>query len=108
MNEGLPKPTISISPSFVNLTFPYAAPLNAQTSGRKEPADKTAPLTDRQKLILKLLAENGTMRQKELGIKLGVSNRTLRRDIDYLKENGYIERDGAKKNGLWRVFCQDK
>ena len=52
---------------------------------------------------LKLLKENPKITQKEISNKLKASERTIKRNIKVLKDNGYIERIGAKKNGYWKV-----
>jgi len=55
-------------------------------------------------LILNELKNKNNMTQKELSEKLGISLRTIKRDIIILKESGYIERVGAKKNGYWKIL----
>ena len=53
--------------------------------------------------ILKLLQNEPKIKQKEIAERLGISERTLKRNIKELKERGYIERIGARKNGYWKV-----
>ena len=52
---------------------------------------------------LKLLKENPKLKQKEIAEQLKISEITVKRNIKELKERGYIERIGARKNGYWKV-----
>ena len=53
---------------------------------------------------LKLLKESPNIKQKDIAIKLKVSEITIKRNIKELKERGYIERIGAKKTGYWKIL----
>lgn len=46
--------------------------------------------SERQAQILKSLAENDTMRVKDLSVRFGVSVVTIRRDLEYLEKQKYI------------------
>ena len=35
---------------------------------------------------------------------LGISTTAVENNISFLKDNGYIERVGARKNGYWKVL----
>ena len=52
---------------------------------------------------LKLLKNNPKLKQKEIAEQLKISEITVKRNIKELKERGYIERIGARKNGYWKV-----
>ena len=41
--------------------------------------------------------------QKELSEKTKIPLRTVKRNIEKLKEEGYIERVGSKKTGYWNI-----
>ena len=163
-SEDLPKPTIEVSTSFVNLTIPYAEHLNEQLDGRNEQLNEQneqtnsqneqtnsqneqinsqneqineqingkieqvneqandeyehiskhvngkngrEKLTYRQRYILELLKQDGSILLNELSDKVETSYATLRRDMDFLKNNGFIERIGSRKNGSWKVVSKD-
>lgn len=53
---------------------------------------------------LKLLQMNPNIKQKDMAIKLQVSEITIKRNIKELKEKGFIERVGARKNGYWKIL----
>lgn len=42
--------------------------------------------------------------KKELAEKTGISLRIIKRNIDVLKEKGYIERIETRKTGYWKVL----
>ncbi len=60
-------------------------------------------LNDTEQLILKLIEENPKITIQELMEKTGKSRPTIIRGIDVLKESGFLIREGAKKNGRWKV-----
>ncbi|MFA5468839.1 MAG: DeoR family transcriptional regulator, partial [Sphaerochaetaceae bacterium] len=47
---------------------------------------------DRQRQILALIAQDGVVQVQELSERFEVSVLTIRRDLDYLAEQGFIER----------------
>lgn len=49
------------------------------------------------------IAENPRLTIKELSEKLGITDRTIKKHIAYLKEEGLIERVGGKTHGHWQV-----
>jgi ATP-dependent DNA helicase RecG len=66
------------------------------------PSMITEQLTDRQREILVLL-KNGALSPQEILKKLKekISDRTLRRDLQSLKEAGYVENEGLGKKLKW-------
>ena len=62
------------------------------------------PLNARRKKILAEMRDNPNVTTAELHVLLGISETAVENNINYLRENGYIERIGAKKNGYWKVL----
>ena len=67
-------------------------------------------LTDRQRIILKMLAEDGSLSAKSLSEKISEKNsgkkltdRTIEKDLAALKDLGYLTREGGRKEGRWVV-----
>ena len=67
-------------------------------------------LTDRQRIILKILAEDGSLSAKSLSEKISEKNsgkkltdRTIEKDLAALKDLGYLTREGGRKEGRWVV-----
>ena len=60
-------------------------------------------LTERQQLIYNSMKENGENTAKDLARILGLSQRTVEREISFLRHNGYIDKDGTNK-GVWIIL----
>ena len=58
---------------------------------------------DRRKRLLDLISANASISIAELALIMAVTKRTVDRDISWLKEHGYISREGNSKSGCWRV-----
>lgn len=58
-------------------------------------------------LILNELKNKNNITQQELSEKTGMSLRTIKRNIDMLKEERFIERVGSKKTGHWKILKND-
>lgn len=57
--------------------------------------------------LMRLLVENPRITQRELAVKLGQSDRTIKRKTVKLQELGIIKRENGKRNGKWLVLVQD-
>lgn len=60
-------------------------------------------ISEKQKKIILMLKENPYCTIKEISDNLDVNHSTVERNIKKLRENGIIERVGAKKDGKWIV-----
>ena len=60
-------------------------------------------ISEKQKKIILMLKENPYCTIKEISDKLEVNHSTVERNIKKLRENGIVERVGAKKDGKWIV-----
>ncbi len=56
-----------------------------------------------EEVVLEYLAEHPQATQIEVAEALGKSRRTIQDALSELREKGVLEREGAKKNGLWVV-----
>lgn len=65
--------------------------------------NKFPQLSDRQIVILKLMAQNPTITTKDLSQKMSQKSRTIQRDIVALKNLGLVEREGGDRGGSWKV-----
>lgn len=76
--------------------------------------DDVINLSERQKVILNLLPKdvtanvtvNVTVNSEAMAIKLGVTSRTIKRDLKILQESGLIRRIGSDKTGYWVVVTR--
>ena len=65
-------------------------------------------LSERQQSIYNLIKENGDVTAKSLSETLSgtmsVTPRTIERDIRFLRDNGFIRKEGKKNKGIWIVL----
>ena len=69
---------------------------NGENSGENK-------LTERQLLIYEILKVNGENTAKSLARILSMSQRTVEREISFLRRQGFIDKDGTK-SGVWRIL----
>lgn len=60
-------------------------------------------ISEKQKKIILILKEDPYCTIKEISDKLNVNHSTVERNIKKLRENGIVERVGARKDGKWIV-----
>ena len=61
------------------------------------------PLKDRQKKVITALSKDPHASAQKLAEKFGVTEKTIKRDLQLLKQQNLITRVGADKNGYWKV-----
>ena len=75
--------------------------------------DKTSNVVDdnqamdaqgRRKRLMELVSANASISIAELALIMSVTKRTVDRDFAWLKERGYISREGNSKKGYWKVL----
>ena len=57
--------------------------------------------------IIKLIQENSQISMREMSIKLNVNIKTVKRDLQKLKQAGLLKRVGPDKGGHWEVITKD-
>lgn len=67
---------------------------------------KTKSPTDRQKNIVRMMAANPGITISSIASELGVSPRTVKNDINFLTEMGFIRREGNNRSGEWVVMVR--
>lgn len=82
--------------NFVNVVIPFK---------KTDDKDKQVPLhsdmNEIQEKIYDYLKDNPSSTVKEIQEAVGYGSTYTRRMMDWLKENGYLERVGSKKKGIW-------
>lgn len=63
----------------------------------------TVKVTDKERTLLLLLAEDPGYSMPILAEKIGVSRKTVAQRIKTLKEKSVIERVGSDRNGYWKI-----
>ena len=75
--------------------------------------DKTSNVVDdiqamdahgRRKRLMELISANASISIAELALIMAVTKRTVDRDFAWLKERGYISREGNSKKGYWKIL----
>lgn len=78
--------------------------------GEDDTNDDAKKITDRQQLIYNILSIGGTSDDtkttKSIAIKIGVSSRTIKRDLKVRQELGYIEHYGPARGGCCKVMIR--
>lgn len=64
----------------------------------KEPVN-----TDLEDKLLSLLKQKPTITMPEMAEALGVSEKTIQRSLDLLRDDKRVVREGSRKAGFWRV-----
>lgn len=55
------------------------------------------------KAVYDALIENPKAKYEQLEIYLGLSESSIQRAIKWMKENGYIDAEHSKVNGIWQI-----
>ena len=74
----------------------------------KKPQDRknvpvNVPVKNRREKIIAVLTKDPHMSAQRLAEKFGVTEKTIKRDLQLLKQQNQIVRVGADKNGYWKV-----
>ena len=56
--------------------------------------------------VLRVIAANPTITQKDLSAMIGRSERTVKTRTVALQEKGYLRRANGKRNGHWEVLVE--
>ena len=74
--------------------------INDRKDDRKEFLHK---ITERQAFIAFLISLNDRITIEEMTEKIGISEKSVRRDLAALHEMGILFREGGRKNGYWVI-----
>lgn len=95
--QSYDKKSFEFFPNFIRVTFPF------NKDKLREKTEENKELTETQKSIINLMIDSPTITQETLSKLLGISIRTIQRNIKVLIDLGLIERTGATKKGEWIV-----
>lgn len=56
--------------------------------------------------IIEMIKKDENISVTEMAESLGVTTRTIKRDIDYLKEMKVVKREGTAKSGKWIISIE--
>ncbi|MCH3986262.1 MAG: putative DNA binding domain-containing protein [Prevotella sp.] len=78
-------------------------PLVSKNVTKDVTKDVTKEISERQRIILDMIGQNDVVTIPEMSQKIGVTTRTIKRDIEYLTEQGILLRNGGRKEGHWVI-----
>lgn len=107
---GLPTPKFTIDYSTVTLTIKFRQSLalndglnGGLNGGLNDGLNGGLNLNERELQIIELLRNKPNSTINEIAASAGCSKRTIERSVAELKSKGIIDKEGSKKNGVWRV-----
>lgn len=78
-------------------------PITSDTTNVTSNVTSTEDLNLTEKTILAILKAKPDASREELAEKASKTVRTVQRTLNSLRDKGYIEREGAKQNTVWKV-----
>lgn len=92
--------------SWISVTLPFERViaeadevLDAEGAGKRGKG-----LSPIRESILDLMRDNPNITQKRMAEELGLGHTSLTDNIGWLRNNGYVIREGSRKSGWWRVL----
>lgn len=108
---GLPMPEVANFCGGVRVSF-MRNNINSADVTKDVIKDVAKELTDRQKVILEMIADDPSLTAKAMSEKMSekdsVNERTIERDIAKLKKTGILIRKGGRKDGEWVINVKNK
>ena len=88
------------------VTIPFQRIHNPQNADSKLGTNmgNKKPLNERRSRILSEMRNDPNITTAQLIVILNCAETTVENNIAYLRNNGYIERVGSRKNGYWKVW----
>ena len=80
---------------------------NVTQSSFNVPSIENTPLTSRQRQILQMMQTDTSVSASTMAAQLGITVRTVRRDIEALRHYYNIQWLGSSKQGHWQILPQD-
>lgn len=69
-----------------------------------EPKNEPKKLTERQYNILQAISIDNTLTREQISQKLEIPLGTIKRDISYLRNEGFLDRTGGNTYGTWIIL----
>lgn len=105
MNVGDPEPGFLCDEYSFQITFKFPESMKPNVVLIDEQDERLEKLTERQREIIKILAQFEKAKASDIMKKLsqGIPDRTLRYELDLLKKQQIIDSKGATKNTVWFI-----
>lgn len=101
------KEVFDITENFITVTIPLNKGREKAENFPKEKNmqnGKSVSIDEGDERILRLMQKDSRISVKEISRQIGFGTTTVTKRIGRMKEDGVLERVGAKKNGQWVVF----
>ncbi len=102
--QAYPRDIFRFSENFMEVCFSFderysrsEENIGEMSGKRRESVGKTSGL------ILDACRENPSVTIPEMAIAIGITERSVQRNIQKLQENGFLHREGGRKEGHWKV-----
>jgi ATP-dependent DNA helicase RecG len=103
-DDGIHPPRFDVSSTDITVEFTAPEERIVRTSGRTvDVVPVNVPVGKIQQKVLDLLRENAEMTAQGMAERLGVTDKTIKRALSSLKNDGVLERVGSDKAGHWLV-----
>lgn len=86
-----------ISTNTIRVTIPFD-----RVSARKNEVSRGRLSENRQKIV-EAIKENPSITKKNLSSLIGISETAISKNLDYLKDAGYLSRVGSRNGGYWVI-----
>ena len=104
-SNGMDEPVYTIHPRDLLIRFDAPKELIIHKGGRQDvPINVPINLSETDKKILLLAANNPSITLQSMAEELGVNRKTISRHMQVLEEQGLIQRIGSRKKGTWQVI----
>lgn len=90
----------------MHISGTFSQNVNEKIKSAKVDNPKCNNCTLEEMTILKELVKNPGITQKELALKIGKSERTVKTRTVEMQEKGLICRENGKRNGRWKVLVE--
>lgn len=102
---GLPEPEFESLRGDFKVTFrKEKAKISEQNKNQEFTEEFTEKFTESEQKILKELIKNPTVTQLQLSEKLGISRRSIIKNMKKLKDKNKIKRIGSDRKGYWEIL----
>lgn len=89
----------------VTIPFNWINVMSDQMGNKND--KKTKPLNKTQSSILDIIRDNPNISKSQIAEKIGKGKTTVDKGIAFLRDNGYIEHEGSRKFGYWKILNKE-
>lgn len=89
----------------VTIPFNWINVMSDQMGNKND--KKIKPLNKTQSSILDIIRDNPNISKSQIAEKIGKGKTTVDKGIAFLRDNGYIEHEGSRKFGYWKILNKE-